>query len=341
MNRLSILSGVLIILVPFAAAHGGTKRLVSYLDGGRWSQDLTVHRGYVETTLPGDLVPGSLRVRPLSGAVLSRVQIVPAKVDPKAEKTLASLDERKEALGDRLKALETREEIFTAAAKSQSAKAPRKSKSNPEPVAAIRQGTDLALARLEDVYRARRAAEKELKALELKRNDLAKKANVGGSVARIWLQGRDGAVSVDYVTRGALWTPRYDLRLDSPTSAAVLLRALLPETEPGTAVNVVPASLTTAEQGQTASLPASGDYAAVASFTLPVTVTAPATDLSPLIFTLSGLTDRSLPPGESSCFWKGEYFGTALFPGLAPGGRLELNCGRTGGSGGTLPTEKQ
>jgi N-terminal domain of unknown function (DUF4140) len=332
---------ILTVLLSALPARAGTKSLTCYLDGGRVSQVISARRGSAEITLPRDLVPGSLRVRPLAGAVISRVQPEPAKVDAKAEKALAALDERKELLGDRLKALETREDIFKAAAKTQSAKAPRKSKANPEPVTAIRQGTDFALTRLEEVYRSRRATEKELKVLEVKREELAKKANVGGSVARIRLQGRDGAVSVEYQVAGGAWKPAYDFRLDGSPTATVTLRALLPEVEQGTAVAVVAARLAVPETNDTQPMPAGGDYAAVATYALPVTATVPASAVSPLTFTLANATDRSLPSGDGACFWKGEYFGTTVFGGVAPGGTLELACGRPPAVSAATPSEKR
>jgi hypothetical protein len=341
MNLVRILTCGLTLLLTAISAYAGTKSLTCYLDGGRVSQEVSVRRGFVEVTLPHDLISGSLRVRPLKDVVISRVQTVPAKVDPKTEKALATLDERKDALGDRLKALETREEIFTAAAKAQSAKAPRKSKTNPEPVTAIRQGTDLALNRLEEVYRARRAAEKELKALEAKRAELAKKANVGGSIARIWTQGRDGAVAVEYLIAGGSWKPVYDFRLDGSPKAAVSLRAILPEVESGTAVSVVTARLSTPDTAGVVPLPATGNYDVVATFTLPVAMVAPVTDTAPLTFTVTGTPDRSLLPGDGTCFWKGEYFGTVVIPELAPGGTLELVCGRSPVVPGVAPTEKR
>lgn len=340
MKLVRILTGGLTLLLTVILAQAGTKSLTCYLDGGRVSQEVAVRRGFAEVTLPHDLVSGSLRVRPLAGAVITRVQTVPAKVDPKAEKALAALDERKDALGDRLKALDAREEIFTAAAKSQSAKAPRKSKTNPEPVTAIRQGTDLALARLEEVYRSRRATEKELKTLEVKRAELAKKANVGGNIARIWIQGRDGAVAVEYLVAGGSWKPVYDFRLDGSPTVAVTLRALLPEVEQGTSIAVVTARLSAPDAAGAVPLPAAGGYAAVATFTLPVVAVAPVTAVSPLSFTVTGAADRSLPPGDGACFWKGEYFGTVVFTGLASAGTLELACGRPPVVPGAAPAEK-
>jgi hypothetical protein len=68
-------------------------------------------------------------------------------MDPgKGEKELDTLLEQRNRLGDRLQALETREEIFKSATKSQSGKAPRKTRANPDPMLTIRQGTEFAIA---------------------------------------------------------------------------------------------------------------------------------------------------------------------------------------------------
>ena len=65
-----------------------------------------------------------------------------------------------------LQALATREEIFKSAAKSQGGKAPRKSKANPDPMQAIRQGTEFAIAQLEAVYTSRRRTEQEIRRID-------------------------------------------------------------------------------------------------------------------------------------------------------------------------------
>ncbi len=325
MRRLVIAAGMLFLLTPPLFAANQT--LVCYLDGGLVSREIVTAKWYAEAPLPGSLLPGSLRVRPGNDAVISRVQIVPARIDPKMEKLLASLDERRELLGDRLRALQTREGIFTAAAKSQSAKAPRKSKTNPEPVTAIKQGTDLALDRLEEVYRLRRMAEKELKGVEARRTDLLRKANAGGSIARIWFQGKAGTLTLLYARNDAAWKPLYDVRADESATARLTLRALLPETEPGTVVTVTPAHLTSAAS-QPDTLPAASDAAPIAVYALPVVVSASAAPLSPLSLTLTNSTPLTLPAGEASCYWKGEYRGTTQLPLLAPGERKELFCGR-------------
>jgi hypothetical protein len=324
MRRCALAAAATLLFVssPLFAA---SRTLTCYLDGGVVSREIVTVRGYAEIPLPASVVPGSLRVKPGHDAVISRVQIAPARVDPKMEKLLASLDERRELLEDRLKALKTREEIFAAAARSQSAKAPRKSKTNPEPVTAIKQGTDLALARLEEVYRLRRTAEKELKGVDSKRVDLGRKANVGGTVARIWLQG-SGPVTVVYAQSDAAWKPVYDLRMDGTAFAQLTLRAALPETEPGIVIQVLPVQLA-APGAQPDPLPSAGDYAPVSVHTLPVVVSASAAPLSHLSVTLTNATSLTLPSGDAACFWKGEYRGTTHLPALAPGERTELLCG--------------
>src|SRR5512140_1970872 len=108
----------------------------------------------------------SLRLKPVKSATITRVEFMAARADRKAEKELARLTGRKNALADRLQALEVKEEVFRSAAKSQSGKAPRSSKNNREPLENIRKGTEFALAQLEEVYTARRTAEKELKSVE-------------------------------------------------------------------------------------------------------------------------------------------------------------------------------
>ena len=324
MVRLFITTGLLLTLTsPICAA---SRQLSCYLDGGIVSREVAVAKGYAELSLPAGMVPGSLRVKPENGSVIIRVESLPARVDPRTEKALALLDERGELLGDRLRALQTREEIFTAAAKSQSAKAPRKSKANPEPVTAIRQGTDLALTRLEEVYRLRRATEKELKGLEEKRRDLSRRANVGGSVARIRVQGRCDVVTVAYATRDAAWKPSYDLRSDGPDTAVLTLRALLPETETGTFVTVTPTPLASPTLPSDP-LPVAGDYAAVANYTLPVVATATTSPLGSLSVALTNSTVLTLPSGDAACFWKGEFRGRVHLPAIPPGERVELLCG--------------
>ena len=131
MRFIPVMCMLLLTATPVMAA---ATRVTLYLDGGRVETEVTALKGYVEVPLPQGMAAGSLRVRPLDGASLARVEIVPALPDRKVEAEVARLTERKNHLTDRLKALDVREEIFRAAAKSQSGKAPRKSKNNREPL---------------------------------------------------------------------------------------------------------------------------------------------------------------------------------------------------------------
>jgi hypothetical protein len=256
------------------------------------------------------------------------VEVVPVKADPKTEKEVIRLSERKEALEDRLKALAAREKIFLAAAKSQSGKAPRKSKSNPDPMATIKQGTDYAIAQLEAVYRAQRKTERELKSVEASLSALKKKENLDGTVARVWLNRRGGGVSASYLSTELAWTPRYDFRLIASDQVEVVLFVDLQSSARGATVAVVPASLVEGEGKKP--LPVAGDGAVqVLSVRLPVDKIQFAPEPQPsLTFSVRNSTDMKLPAGEAACYRQGEYLGKSRFGGSLPGEAAEMAFGK-------------
>lgn len=297
-----------------------------YLDGALIEQAGATARGLVEINLPAAMQPGSLRVKPVAGAAIDRVELVPSGKPGAREAETARLMERREQLGDRLRALETREEIFKAAAKSQSGKAPRKTKTNPEPLATIRKGTDYALAQLEEVYRARRKAENELKDVTA-RLAARKEQSAGAAVARIYLKGKSGKIRVSYIRPDLKWLPRYDVRLDGSGEASVTLRARLPQEAQGS-VFVLPALLSDPAVGTRVPVPGQTD-AVVASFRTRVSQE----DFLPgarssVTFVLHNDTRGKLPEGNASCYWKGEYLGAAPLPALAPAESLKMAAGR-------------
>lgn len=311
--------------VPALAAD---KTVTFYLDGARVERNMTASKGYLEVALPADMQGDSLRIKPLGRTSIDRVEIVAAPSNPKRAKELAQLAERKEQLEDRLKALATREEIFTAAAKSQSGKAPRKSKSNPEPLAAIRQGTDFAIAQLETVYHARRKAEKELKSVE-NRLEMEKKAgNIGGSVARIWLKGKNGRVGISYLVSGLRWTPCYDFRLNGEGDAEVSQRASLPMLPKGATIAVVPTVL--AEAATMAPVIVGVEpLPPIAAYKFPVEKGLYSASPQPSFsFSCRNGSRQKLPAGEAACYLGGEYLGKIRFQGLAPGETGAFVCGR-------------
>lgn len=316
---------VLLLAGPAGAAG---RSVTFYLDAARVESEATAAKGYLELALPAGMRSGSLRIRPLDGSRIARVELAPARPSRKLEQDLARLGERKELLQDRLKALATREEIFRAAAKSQSGKAPRKSKTNPEPMATIRQGTEFAIAQLEGVYRARRKAEQELKGLNERVAGLRKQGNVGGQVAHVWLADRAGRVAFSYFMPEIGWTPAYDFRLSGTTSADVVMSAVLPPIDAGSTFAVVPFTLAEAP-ADARPLPVSGSLDQVASFTLPLDKA----QLSPsspsyLAFTVRNQSQQRLPAGDAACYWQGEYVGKVRFGGSLPGESMELIVGR-------------
>jgi hypothetical protein len=320
---------VVLLMLPLAVPAGAASRAVTlYLDGARVESELSAPRGYLEMPLPGNAQANSLRLTPVGKIDIARVEVIPAHADRHTEKEITRLTERREALQDRLRALETREEIFLAAAKSQSGKAPRKSKTNPDPMTAIRQGTEYAIAQLEGVYRLRRKAERELKVIDASLADLRQKGNVDGSVARVWLTGAGARVRISYLLTGVAWTPRYTFRLNGDGQAEVAMIADLPAIARGAEVAVVPASM--AESAGKAPLPVTGERSGhVVALRLPVEKAQVAqTPQSCLSFSFRGPADTRLPAGEASCFWRGEYLGKVRFEGALPGELKELAVGR-------------
>ena len=154
MNRTVALS---LILLTFAgSALADNKTVTFFSDGALVEVESTAVRGNFECPLPGSMIENSLRIKPLAKTVIQHVDILSTRLDSRSDLELERLLERKNLLEDRLQALATREEIFKAAAKSQSGKAPRRTKANPDPMQSIRQGTEFAIAQMEAVYTARR-----------------------------------------------------------------------------------------------------------------------------------------------------------------------------------------
>ncbi|KIE41790.1 hypothetical protein [Geobacter anodireducens] len=313
--------GILLAAVP--AMAGST--ITYYLDGARVSGEITTVRGTVEVPLPSTYIPGSLRVSPFGRAGVVRVDVEPLRPAAGAGGGIARLIERRKGLEDRLRAIEAREEIFKAAAKSQSSKAPRKTKGNPEPLMSVRKGTEYALAQLEEVYRARRQTEEGIRSVDDRLKALKASEPPGGSVARLRLAGK-GGVRYSYLVKGNGWTPFYDFRFNGTDSVEVTLRAVLPR---GAGKgSVIPLSMADAANGATP-LPAPEDFAVVDRHVFPVERVE---DLASLqggtVFSFRNASAARLVPGEGACFRKGEYLGPVTFEGVSPGGLYEIVAGR-------------
>lgn len=313
--------------VLFAAAvseaGSGPDRLTLYLDGARVETEAAARGGYLEIFLPPAARPTSLRIRPAGSGRIDRVEFMPARTDPRIARSLARLAERRERLEDRLKALETRETVFRSAAKSQSGRAPRKSKSNPEPLTAVRRGTDYAIGQLEVTFRVLRQTRHELADLEQQLSGLQREGNVGGTVARVWLADREGRVIASYVRSDLSWKPSYDFRLSGTGRLEATVRPIIPEQARGKGVSVVMSTL--GDGASREKMPAGHALSTgTATFFLPVELIA---DADPVTITFRNASGRKLPAGVASCYRDGAFTGQAPFTGALPGEVREVVCG--------------
>jgi hypothetical protein len=300
--RLILLCAGMLLLLSSQSARAGGRNVVLFLDGARVEQEASALDGYLEYPLPDSFINGSLRVKPLGGASILRVELVSAERDRRRSREIARLEERVSEQQDRLQALSRQEEIFSAAVKSQSGKAPRKTKANPNPVSSLQQGTDFALAQLESVYRGKRKCQHSLDAL-LRELAAAKK---GAAVARVWLSG--GKARLSYLSSSEHWTPGYDFRWSGGVTGELLLHAHLPG-EKGVQYQVSAGTLALGLPAQMVR----GDFPTLARYPLTLT-SASRTEGAPKSFAFS-LLEAGLPPGEAAVFWRGEYVGTGHFAG--------------------------
>lgn len=319
----------ILMLLSVSVAHAaGSRNITYYLDGARVDEESLVTKGYAEIVLPAAAMPESLRIRPVGGVSITRVAIQDARPSPKHEKELQNLAERKRRLEDRLRALGVREEIFKAAAKSQSSKAPRKTKTNPEPMETIRKGTEFAVAHLEEVYRARRSTEDGIKDVDARLSLLKKEADIGRRVVRVWAAGK-GRVASSYLVTETAWTPSYDFRLDGKGSVDVTMHAIFPRPEKGTSVKVAAIPLA-ADGGEASCVPVGAPFGEVMRLRCSVERENSGRMLSEgTAFSFTNSSSSPLPPGEATIFRNGEYLGKTSFAGLQPGANGEIRVGNT------------
>lgn len=318
---------LLLISVTCSFVLAAPREQTIFSDGALVELTATAKKGTVELILPGQIKEGTLRVKPLDSGTIGRVELLPARMADKLQKELDALAEQKSRLQDRMKALEHREGIFAAAAKSQSSKAPRKSKTNPDPLASVRQGTDFAIAQLESVYTARRRTEQELKRIEARLANLNKTA-VAGPTVRISVTPATGRVRVAAVLREGGWNPRYELRLQGGGTAQLTLLGEISELLPGYAVTVVPTALSAGIPRQSYPVSA-GASPRLAEWTLPVEKEQICSGPLPsFALILKNLTGIALPAGQTGVYSNGEYLGTAAFPATAAGAVVSVNSAR-------------
>jgi hypothetical protein len=305
-----------------------SRSVTFYSDGAVVELEATAAKGSIEIALPASMIEGSLRIRPGNGTSLQRVDIVSARTDSgKSEKELDALLEQRSRLDDRLQALATREEIFKSAAKSQSGKAPRKTKANPDPMQTIRQGTEFAIAQLEAVYTSRRKTEQEIRRID-SRIAAAKNSGRGPeTVARIHVSPARGRVTARYALAGLGWTPRYDMYLDGGSNAQVHLSGLFNGAFSGYLLQASPSPLAERDTARVFQVN-SGPAARLAGFRLPVAEEHFGTGIQgSFSCVLKNSEQLHLPGGDANLYKSGEYVGRFRFEGISSGRSRAISMG--------------
>lgn len=307
---------LLTFLVASASAEAAQRQLTVFSDGTLAEIEAVASKGIAEVVLPAPIRDNSLRVKPLDNASIEQVALLPFRMPDNVQRELDLLTEQKQRLEDRLKALDTREDIFEAAAKSQSSKAPRKTKTNPDPLASVRQGTDFAIAQLEAVFTARRRTEQELKRISNRIAQLTKVA-VGGPTVRVTVTPANGRVRVAAVLDGNGWQPRYELRLDGSGTAHLTQLAVADLPPVGFASRATPTPLSDGmPQRTTPLLP--GKTTPLTTWQLPVTHQQVTSGPLPRFsITLQNSTSHALPTGEATIYYQGEFLGTVMLASTA------------------------
>lgn len=322
-----VVHSLALLMFMTASALADSRSITCFSDGAIVEIEATATRGMAEIPLQPGMIHNSLRITPLGGARIRRVDTIPLRREARGEKELEALLERRNRLEDRLQALSTREEIFTAAVKSQSSKAPRRTKNNPDPLLSIRQGTDFAIAQLEAVNTARRRTAQEMRQLDGRIADLRGRRPAGESVARVDVSPANGRIRARYALAGHSWTARYDLRMESNGTAALTLYAQLPTPVAGYLLRASAGTMDDAPLSGARAAPA-GSLARLGEFTLPADEVRFGNSLRSSFSAL--LTNREsahLPAGEASLYRNGEYLGNLAFSGISSGRSRRISCG--------------
>jgi hypothetical protein len=310
-----------------ASAASAANTITFYRDGALFQQEAVAAKGIITIPLAAGLLDHTLTVVPAIGTTILGVESGKTESGSGGDKELETLGERRRQLEDRLQALETRETIFTSAAKAQSGKAPRKSKANPDPMLAIRQGTDFAIAQLEAVYTARRKTTQEIHKLDARIAAAGKRSRPGGESVRIAVKPARGRVTLRYATSERGWQPEYNLYLTGEGTATLQLSARITGSGHGLQTCVSPGSL--AESAGTECFPAQSGSTLLGSYRVPITEE----QYKGGIFNrFSGLISNSsphyLPPGESGLYRGGTYLGKFSFEGFSSGRSRVVSLGK-------------
>lgn len=315
-------------IIAFSANAAPAADTITYFrDGTLIQRDGAAAKGIIDIPLAAGFLEQTLTVAPAPGTTILGVERVKAGPRNPADKEVKTLTERRQKLEDRLQALETREAIFTSAAKAQSGKAPRKSKANPDPMQAIRQGTDFAIAQLEAVYTARRRTTEEIRDIDARLAASGKDAKSTTNSVRIAVTPLRGKVTLRYATSDRGWRPRYNLHLTGGGTARLQIYAQMAGNRRGFQVRVSPGALAESALAETFPLRSEGEL--LASYLMPITEES---YTGGIFNRFSGLITNSsphyLPRGESGLYRGGTYLGQFIFEGVSSGRSRPLSLGK-------------
>lgn len=329
MTRKTITRSLLCLCtVAFSAGSASAVNTITfYRDGTLLQQEAGAVKGTIVIPLAAGLLEQTLVIVPAPGTTILGVETDKAEPGKGVDKEVEALVERRRRMEDRLQALETREAIFTSAAKAQSGKAPRKSKANPDPMQAIRQGTDFAIAQLEAVYTARRKTAQEIRNIDALLSAAGKGGRSAAGSVRITVAPARGRVTLRYATSERGWQPHYNLQLAGDGTARLVLSARVTGSGKGFQTRVSPGAL--AERPGAETFPAQSGSALLASYRVPMTEE----DYEEGIFTrfsgvMTNSTPHYLPPGESGLYRGGAYLGKFRFEGLSSGRSRAVSIGK-------------
>lgn len=315
-------------LLSFTPVPASAENSITYYrDGALLHQDAVAVRGTVDIPLAAGILEHSLTVIPAAGTTILDVETHKNGQPHSVEKELETLTEQRRRLEDRLQALETRESIFTSAAKSQSGKAPRKTKTNPDPIQAIRQGTDFAIAQLEAVYTARRRTHQEIQKIDARLAATRKMPRMTENSVRITVTPPRGRVTLRYATSESGWQPMYTMYLMGDGTVKLQLSARLSDKVGGMQVRVSSGSLTESSSART--FPALTGNAVLAIYRLPITDERSIEGIfNSFSGTIANISKDDLPPGDSGLFRGGSYLGRFRFEGVSSGRRTVISFGK-------------
>lgn len=317
----------LLLVASSAGSAAAGERITFYRDGALIQREAGAVKGVIDLPVASGMLEHTLRIIPAPGTTILNVATHEAAAGRRSGKELEALAEQRRRLEDRLQALETREAIFTAAAKSQSGKAPRKTKANPDPMQGIRQGTDFAIAQLEAVYTARRRTTQEMKKIDARLAAAGKTGRSPENSIRIAVTPPRGRVTLRYATAERGWQPEYNLHLAGDGTARLQLSALIGAYGRGGELRVSPGSL--AESGTAATFPVQGGSATLAGYRLQITDELYGDGIyNRFSGKITNDTPHYLPPGDAGLFRNGTYLGKFRFDGLSSGRSGFISAGK-------------